>query len=222
MPETDPAEIIIGVDTHKQTHAAVAINGLGARLGVITLPASLRGYQELETWARSFGPVRAFGIEGTGSYGAGLSRFLQERGHGVIEVNRPNRQIRHQHGKTDPLDAENAARAVLSGQARAAPKSGTSSVEMIRHIKVTRDTAVKSRTQAMITLKTIIINAPAALRESLEAITGKMALIRHLAALRPGTMTSRQPRPKPPCVLWPGVGWRLMLRSRATMPISML
>jgi transposase len=118
MPETSPDEIIIGVDTHKQTHAAVAINGLGARLGVITLPVSLRGYQELETWARSFGRVRAFGIEGTGSYGAGLSRFLQERGHGVIEVNRPNRQIRHQHGKTDPLDAENAARAVLSGQAR--------------------------------------------------------------------------------------------------------
>ena len=190
MPETNPAEIIIGVDTHKQTHAAVAINGLGARLGVITLPASLRGYQELETWARSFGPVRAFGIEGTGSYGAGLSRFLQERGHGVIEVNRPNRQIRHQHGKTDPLDAENAARAVLSGQARAAAKSGASSVEMIRQLKVTRDTAVKSRTQAMVTLKTIIINAPAALRETLDGIIGKMTLIRHLAALRPGPMTS--------------------------------
>jgi transposase len=190
MRETDPAEIIIGVDTHKQTHAAIAINGLGARLGAITLSASRRGYHEMETWARSFGPVRAFGIEGTGSYGAGLSRFLQARGHSVIEVNRPNRQIRHQHGKNDPLDAENAARAVLSGQARAAPKAGTSSVEMIRHIKVARDTAVKSRTQAMVTLKTIIVNAPAALRESLEGITGKMTLIRHLAALRPGTMTS--------------------------------
>jgi transposase len=136
------------------------------------------------------GPVRAFGIEGTGSYGAGLARFLQERGHNVIEVNRPNRQIRHQHGKNDPLDAENAARAVLSGQARAAPKSGTSSVEMIRHLKVARDTAVKSRTQAMVTLKTIIVNAPAALRESLDGLTGKMTLIRHLAALRPGAMTS--------------------------------
>jgi transposase len=189
MQETDPAEIIIGVDTHKEAHTAVAINGLGARLGAITLLASRRGYQELETWARSFGSVRAFGIEGTGSYGAGLTRFLQERGHSVIEVNRPNRQIRHQHGKTDPLDAENAARAVLSGQARAAPKSGTSSVEMIRHLKVARDTAVKSRTQAMVTLKTIIINAPAALRESLEGLTGTIALIRHLAALRPGGMT---------------------------------
>jgi transposase len=190
MRKTDPAEIIIGIDTHKEAHAAVAINGLGARLGSMTLPASSRGYQELETWARSFGTVRAFGIEGTGSYGAGLARFLQERGHSVIEVNRPNRQIRHQQGKTDPLDAENAARAVLSGQARAAPKAGTSSVEMIRHLKVARDTAVKSRTQAMVTLKTIIVNAPAALRESLDGLTGKMALIRHLAALRPGPMTS--------------------------------
>lgn len=144
----------------------------------------------MESWAQSLGPVRAFGIEGTGSYGAGLARFLQERGHNVIEVNRPNRQIRHQHGKNDPLDAENAARAVLSGQARAAPKSGTSSVEMIRHLKVARDTAVKSRTQAMVTLKTIIVNAPAALRESLDGLTGKMTLIRHLAALRPGAMTS--------------------------------
>jgi transposase len=140
--------------------------------------------------ARSFGPVRAFGVEGTGSYGAGLTRFLQGRGHNVIEVNRPNRQIRHQQGKNDPLDAEDAARAVLSGQARAAAKAGTSSVEMIRHLKVARDTAVKSRTQAMVTLKTIIVNAPAALRESLEALTGKMALIRHLAALRPGAMAS--------------------------------
>ena len=103
MHKTDPAEIIIGIDTHKETHAAVAINGLGARLGAITLPASRRGYQEMETWARSFGLVRAFGVEGTGSYGAGLTRFLQGRGHSVIEVNRPNRQIRHQHGKNDPL-----------------------------------------------------------------------------------------------------------------------
>ena len=190
MRKIDPAEIIIGIDTHKEAHAAVAINGLGARLGAMTLLVSSRGYHEMESWAQSLGPVRAFGIEGTGSYGAGLARFLQERGHNVIEVNRPNRQIRHQHGKNDPLDAENAARAVLSGQARAAPKSGTSSVEMIRHLKVARDTAVKSRTQAMVTLKTIIVNAPAALRESLDGLTGKMTLIRHLAALRPGAMTS--------------------------------
>lgn len=185
-----PANVVVGVDTHKDVHAAVALNGLGARLGTITIPVSPEGYRELETWARAFGTVHAFGIESTGSYGAGLSRALVARGHTVIEVNRPNRQLRHQHGKSDPLDAESAARAVIGGQATARPKSGTSTVEMIRQLKVVRDTAVKSRSQAMITLKTLVVNAPAHLREQFDRITGRMALIRHLAALRPGPLTS--------------------------------
>lgn len=191
MSETVPATcVIVGVDTHKLTHAAVAINSLGARLGTMTIPASGKDYQALETWARSLGLVRAFGVEGTGSYGAGLSRFLCEGGHAVLEVNRPNRQLRHQHGKNDSLDAESAARAVLSGQATALPKTGTSSAEMIRHLKVARDTAVKGRTQAMQTLKAIIVTSPTALRERLDRVTGKAALIRHLATLRPGPLTS--------------------------------
>ena len=168
----------------------MAINTLGARLGTMTIPADSKGYQALETWARSLGLVRAFGVEGTGSYGAGLSRFLCEGGHAVLEVNRPNRQLRHRHEKNDPLDAESAARAVLSGQATALPKAGTSSAEMIRHHKVARDTAVKGRTQAMQTLKAIIVGSPAALREQLDRVTGKMTLIRHLAALRPGPLIS--------------------------------
>jgi transposase len=187
MSETNSVKIIIGVDTHKDVHAAVAINGIGARLG--TPHVSPQGYRNLETWARAFGAIHAFGIEGTGSYGAGLSRFLQAKGHTVVEVNRPNRQLRHQNGKSDSLDAESAARAVLGGQANARPKTADSSVEMIRHLKVARDTAVKSRTQAMVTLKTIIINAPAALR-LLDRVIGKMTLIRHLAALRPGPILS--------------------------------
>lgn len=190
MTETSPCEIIVGVDTHKHTHAAVAINTLGARLGAMTIPVSTAGYRDLEAWAGSFGPIRAFGIEGTGSYGAGLSRFLQANGHQVFEVNRPNRQRRHQHGKSDPLDAESAARAVLGGQATALPKASTSAVEMIRHLKVARDTAVKGRTQAMLTVKAIIVTAPAGLREQLDGITGTMALIRRLAALQPGKLTS--------------------------------
>src|SRR5688500_16594528 len=190
MTETSPCEIIVGVDTHKHTHAAVDINTLGARLGAMTIPVSTTGYRDLEAWARSFGPIRAFGIEGTGSCGAGLSRSLQANGHSVFEVNRPNRQLRHQHGKSDPLDAESAARAVLGGQATALPKTSTSTVEMIRHLKVARDTAVKGRTQAMQTVKAIIVTAPAGLREQLDGITGKMALIRRLAALRPGKLTS--------------------------------
>lgn len=182
--------IIIGVDTHKAVHAAVAISELGARLAEMTIPVGAKGYRDLENWARSLGTVRAFGVEGSGSYGAGLSRFLCERGHAVLEVGRPNRQLRHQHGKTDHLDAEGAARAVLGGQANALPKSGTSTVEMIRHLKVARDTAVKARTQAMLTLKALVVGAPVALRDQLDAITGKMALVRHLTALRPGPITS--------------------------------
>ena len=145
MSETTPAEIIVGVDTHKHIHAAVAISPLGARLGSTTIPVDGKGYRALETWARSLGPIRAFGVEGTGSYGAGLSRFLREQGHDVFEVNRPNRQLRHQKGKSDPLDAEGAARAVLAGQVTALPKSGTGTAEMIRHLKTARDSAVKGR-----------------------------------------------------------------------------
>jgi len=127
-----------------------------------------------------------FSIEGTGSYGAGLSRSLLEQGHNVVEVTRPNRQLRCTHGKTDSLDAEGAARSVLSGQATARPKTQTGSSEMIRHMKIARDTAVKSRSQAMVTLKTLIINAPAELRDVLDQIKGKVALIRHIAAFRTG------------------------------------
>ena len=190
MSETAPEpDIIIGVDTHKLTHAAVAISALGVRLGAITIPASTNGYRALQAWARSLGPLRAFGIEATGSYGAGLARFLREHGHPVLEVNRPNRQGRHQRGKDDTLDAESAARSVLAGQATALPKSGTSTVEMIRHLKVARDTAVKARSQAMNALKSLIISAPSALREQLAGLTGAR-LLRHLAALRPGPLTS--------------------------------
>ena len=191
MSETvTSTDVIIGVDTHKLTHAAVAISTLGARLGTMTIPANRRGYQALQAWAQSFRSVRAFGIEGTGSYGAGLSRFLSEHGYSVLEVNRPSRQLRYQKGKDDPTDAESAARSVLAGQATAAPKSGTGTVEMIRHLKVARDTAVKARSQAMLALKSIIVSAPSVLREQLDRLPGRMALLRHLAALRPGPLTS--------------------------------
>ena len=108
----------------------------------------------------------------------------------MLEVNRPSRQLRHQKGKDDMVDAEGAARSVLAGQVTARPKSGTSTVEMIRHLKVARDAAVKARSQAMQALKAIIVSAPSALREGLDRLTGKMALLRHLAAFRPGPLTS--------------------------------
>lgn len=116
MRNTKPTDVIIGVDTHKDVHAVAAISALSVHLASTTIPASSKGYQALEAWATSLGTVRAIGIEGTGSYGAGLSRFLSERGHVVLEVNRGNRQLRHQKGKSDAVDAESAARAVLAGQ----------------------------------------------------------------------------------------------------------
>ncbi|MEE4211507.1 MAG: IS110 family transposase [Parvularcula sp.] len=183
-------DIIIGVDTHKSQHIAVAIDGHGARLGRMSLPTTRQGYRDLDTWATSFGSVRAFGIEGTGSYGAGLSRDLLARGHTVLEVVRPNRQLRYLHGKSDDLDAEGAARSVLNRQATARAKTQTGSSEMIRHLKVARDSAVKAQSQAMITLKTLIVNAPTELRDTLDAVRGRVALIRHVAALRPGPITS--------------------------------
>jgi len=116
----------------------------------------------------------------------GRAIALQASGHRVLDVNRADRRARRRHGKNDPLDAEAAARAVLSGQATTLAKSGTSSVEMVRHLKLARDSAVKARAQAMQMLKALIVSAPAELREQLEGIRGKMTLVRHLAALRAG------------------------------------
>lgn len=183
-------QVIIGVDTHKSTHIAVAINMQGARLGDMTVTANRQGYFDLEAWASRFGGVKAFGIEGTGSYGAGLARELLTKGHTVFDVMRPNRQLRYLQGKSDSLDAESAARSVLNGQASALAKTQAGLSEMIRHIKVARDSAVKARSQAMITLKTLIVNAPAELRDKLDQITGPISLVRHIAALRPGKITS--------------------------------
>lgn len=190
MSNTTLPVVTVGVDTHKGVHAAIALNELGVLIATTTVTASSKGYRELETWATALGAVRSFGIKGTGSYGAGLSRFLRERGHDVVEVNRHSRQLRHQKGKSDSIDAEGAARAVLAGQATGQPKAGTSTVEMIRHLKIARDMAVKGRTQAMQTLKAIIVCSPAALREELDQVMGKMTLLRRLAALRPGPMIS--------------------------------
>ena len=190
MSNTKSRAVIVGVDTHKSTHVAVAIDMQGARLAALSIPATPQGYLELEAWSRALGDVKAFGVEGTGSYGAGLSRSLLKQGHKVVEVTRPNRQLRYTNGKSDSLDAEGAARSVLGGQATARPKTQTGSSEMIRHLKIARDTAVKSRSQAIVALKTLIINAPAELRDLLDQINGKVALIRHIAAFRPGEITS--------------------------------
>lgn len=190
MPTDSPSgRVVIGVDTHKHFHAAAVLDERGALLGTATFDAHSAGYRALIAWAGEFGVVRRFGIEGTGCYGRGLASAVRRAGHDVVEVMRPDRQDRHRRGKSDVLDAENAARAVVAGTAAAIPKSDEGAVEMIRHLKVAKDAAVKARTAAMQSLKAVLVNAPAELRETLEPLPN-MALLRRCAALRPGELTS--------------------------------
>jgi transposase len=155
------------VDTHKDVHVARAKDHLGRLIDEQTIPATIAGYRSLLTWAMSLGDLEAFGIEGTGSFGAGLTRFLLDEGHVVLEVTRPNRQRRRRNGKSDPADADAAASAVLSGEASGLPKTGDGPVEMIRALRLARKTAVKAHIQAINTMKALIVTAPPELRESL-------------------------------------------------------
>ena len=168
---------------------AVAIDQQGVRIGEHPLPVTTCGYKELERWSRSLGEIRTFGIEGTGSYGAGVARFLIGRGYTVIEVNRPDRSVRHRKGKSDPTDAEMAARAVLAGVADATPKSGEGEVEMIRMLKSAKDSAVKARTQAVNQMKALVVTAPAELREALDGLTAS-DLAERCRNFRPGRLDS--------------------------------
>src|SRR5215210_7294799 len=165
-------DVIVGVDTHKDTHFAVAIDGLGGRLGEVMIPATPDGYVSLVAWATELGVVVRFGVEGTGSYGSGLARFLRRGGYPVIEVSRPPRKgERRLSGKSDAIDAEHAAREVLAGKATATPKLANGIIESIRLVKIARDTAVKAHSTAIITLKAVIVTASDELRAELEPLT---------------------------------------------------
>lgn len=183
------AQVVVGVDTHKDQHVAVAVDQIGVRLGEHRVATTIPGVADLERWSRGLGEVIAFGIEGTGCYGAGLSRFLIERGYIVVEVNRPDRSARRRNGKSDPTDAEMAARAVLAGVAQTTPKLGTDQVEMLRMLRSTRNSALKARTQAVNQVQSLIITAPSALRETLRGLTGTELLDR-CARFRPGELTT--------------------------------
>ena len=177
--------VIVGVDTHTHIHVAVALDAIGARLATCSASADRAGYMELVAWARALGLVEAFGIEGTGSYGVGLASFVRRHAIRVVEVSHGDRRKRRHNGKSDTIDAETAARSVLSGIATAIPKTADGAAEMVRQIKTARDTAVKARSAAIITLKSLIVNASDALRESLDPLTDKK-LIDRCAALVPG------------------------------------
>jgi transposase len=164
----DPGQWVIGgVDTHKDFHVAAVVDVVGRILGVETFPATQHGYRRLLRWMQSHGDLKGVGVEGCGSWGAGLARHLAERSVKVVEVNRPNRQKRRLRGKSDPVDAEAAARAVLSGEATVTPKTGTGPVEALRQLRVARAGAVKARISAANQLHSLCDTAPEAIRAQL-------------------------------------------------------
>ncbi len=182
----DTTRVTGGVDTHKDTHTAAVVDGVGRVLATQAFPATTPGYTALLAWLAGWGEVAAVGVEGTSSYGAGLARYLTAQGVRVVEVNQPDRHARHRKGKTDTQDAINAAHAVLSGRATATPKAGTGPAAAITALRAVLNSAVKSRTAALNQLDSLIITAPAALRTSLTGLTSK-ALITTCARLRPST-----------------------------------
>ena len=159
--------IIGGVDCHLNSHHAVTLNQHGRRLGDHEFRATQAGYGQLLNWLRGFGEVTAVGVESTSSYGAGLTRYLTAAGVTVVEVNQPHRHLRYRRGKTDVIDAEAAARKVLSGEATAVPKDTTGIVESIRQLRLVRAGAIKSRSAALTQLGDLIATAPVELRERL-------------------------------------------------------
>jgi transposase len=185
---TMPDEITGGVDTHLDVHVAAALNAIGGLLGVESFPADGHGYRRLLAWLQSFGTVVLVGVEGTGSYGAGLTRHLHDKGLRVIEVDRPNRQERRRAGKSDPIDAVEAARAALSGRAKGLAKTRDGGVEAIRVLRVARCSARKDRVRAINQLRSLVSTAPEDLRAELRGLTIS-ELVNKTAGLRPNQRT---------------------------------
>jgi transposase len=179
-----------GVDTHRDVHVAAALDPLGGLLGSESFSTDPAGYKALFAWLETFGDVIKIGIEGTGSYGAGLARYMRRAGVEVIEVDRPNRQKRRRSGKSDPLDAVEAARAALSGRATGRPKSRDGAVEAIRVLVVAKRSARQARVKALIQMRHLGYSAPEQLRCRLKGLSVP-ALVSEGTKLRP----TRSPDP---------------------------
>jgi transposase len=172
------------VDTHLDVHVAAALDGIGGLLGVEQFKATAAGSKALLAWLRSFGtPVRV-GVEGTGSYGAGLARYLRGAGVEVLEVDRPNRQERRRKGKTDTVDAIEAARAAQAERQLGAAKSRDGNVEAIRALVVAKRSATSSRIQTMNQIRHLGFTAPEDVRQALHGVSRRL-LPHKAAAMRP-------------------------------------
>ena len=160
-----------GVDTHADAHVVAAFDQFGRDLGSESFPADPEGFEQLLGWLVSFGEIEAVGVEGTGSYGAGLNRFLHARGVTVFEINRPDRALRRRHGKSDAADARAAVRTVQSGQGLSIPKTADGRVEALRVLQIPRSSAVKQRTQVINQIRAVVCTAPDELRCELRRVS---------------------------------------------------
>jgi transposase len=177
-------EVTGGVDTHKDTHTAAAVDAAGRVLGSAQFPANAAGYAALLAWLRAFGTLVLVGIEGTGAYGHGLARCLQAEGVRLVEVDRPDRKARRWQGKSDPVDAEAAARAALAQVRTGLPKQRDGRVEALRALRVARRSAVAHRADLQRRLKALVVTAPESLRQALRDLPTRQ-LIETCAATRP-------------------------------------
>jgi transposase len=183
------AVVIGGVDTHADVHVAAVIDDTGRLLATECFDTTAVGHRRLLGWLRRRGHVRRVGVEGTGSWGAGLTRYLVGEGVEVVEVDRPNRQMRRRHGKSDPVDAEAAARATLNGTAAGVPKTRDGDVEAIRTLRVVRRSAMRARVQALHQLRALLSTGPQELRDQFRDV-GRTELVASCARLRVGEVTT--------------------------------
>lgn len=188
----DQVEVSGGVDTHGDTHTAAALDGAGRRLGSRQFPATPAGYQQLLAWLRGLGTLLVVGVEGTGAYGAGLARYLMAEGVAMVEVDRSDRKTRRFAGKSDPIDAEAAARAALAQTQTGTPKDRSGPVEALRNLRVARRSAVEQRADCQRQIKSLIITAAEPLRTQLRGLR-LSKLIDHCAGLRPDQSRMGEP-----------------------------
>lgn len=153
----DQIQVAAGVDTHQDTHTAAVVDAVGRLLGHQVFPATAAGYAALLAWLRTFGTLLVVGIEGTGVYGAGLARHLHAQGVAMAEVDRPDRKLRRKAGKSDPIDAEAAARAALARVRTGTPKQRDGQVEALRNLRVARRSAVDQRADCIRQIKSLLV-----------------------------------------------------------------
>lgn len=176
--------VVGGVDTHADAHVAAVVDSNGGLLGVESFPADEAGFEDLFGWLVGFGEVIRVGVEGTGSWGVGVARFLHDEGIEVVEVDRPNRQARRKVGKSDPTDAVSAARAALSGAATGIPKTRNGPVEQMRVLLVARRSARQQRIQTLNQLRHLVFCAPEPIRVRFKD-RYKTGLVNEAAGMRP-------------------------------------